>query len=95
MNFWGIAQTYTFGRNTHGGDWDSVEEKRKLKFEKEVIKLARIIKDKNVNVKPCLKVKFLFYVMRFMHKNLNLIKRMLSTGSHLVGLTKKRPWKSK
>ncbi|HAQ61066.1 TPA: flavin reductase [Candidatus Delongbacteria bacterium] len=95
MNFWGVAQTYTFGRNTHGADWDSVEGKRKLKFEKDVVKLARIIKDKSVNVKPCLKVKFLFYVMRFMQKKFKFNQADVKYWESFGWLDKKRPWKSK
>lgn len=95
MNFWGIANTYTFGRNTHGADWDSLDEKRKLIFKKEVIRISKKIKNKSVNVKPCLKVKGIFYVMRFMHKifkfNLADVKYWESFG----WLEKKRPWDRK
>ncbi|MGB5823610.1 MAG: NAD(P)H-dependent oxidoreductase, partial [Proteocatella sp.] len=94
MDFWGIAKTYKFGRNTHGADWDSVEIKRKVKFEKEVIKLARIIKNKSVNVKPSLKIKVLFYAMRFMQKKFKFNQADVKYWESLGWLDKKRPWKS-
>lgn len=94
MNFWGIAQTYTFGRNTQGADWDSVDVKRKLKFDKDVIKLAKKIKKKSVNVKPCLKVKIIFYGMRFVHKKFKFNQVDVKYWKSLGWLDKKRPWKT-
>jgi multimeric flavodoxin WrbA len=93
MNFWGIARTYTFGGNTHSVDWNSVDEKRKIKFEKKINKLARTIKAKSVNVKPCFKVKFLFYILRFIHKYFRFSEDNFKYWKSFGWLNRKRPWK--
>jgi len=92
MFFWGIAHTYTFGRNTHSVDWDSIDEKKKLKFEKEIIRLATKIKAKSSNVKPCVKVKALFYLMRFMNKKSKFTQADHRHWEEHGWLEKKRPW---
>ena len=92
MNYWGIANTYGFGRNIHSSDWDSVDEKMKLKFGKEVIKLARKIKGKSNNVKPCLKVRLLFYSMRYMQMKLTFNQVDFDYWESQGWLEKKRPW---
>lgn len=95
MTFWGIAHTYTFGRNTHSADWDSVEEKKKLNFKKEIIKLSTKIKAESVNVKPCLKVKGLFYAMRFMQKKFKFNQTDFKYWKEHGWFEKKRPWNSR
>ncbi|MEN1761613.1 NAD(P)H-dependent oxidoreductase [Anoxynatronum sibiricum] len=92
MNFWGIARTYAFGRNTHAVDWDSVDEKRKLLFRKDIIRIARKIKAASIHVTPCLKVKGLFYMMRLMHHKFRFNQADVVYWESHGWLEKKRPW---
>jgi multimeric flavodoxin WrbA len=92
MTFWGVARTYTFGRNIAGSDWDTVSDKKKTKYPKEIDKLSQRIKEESKNVKPSLKVKFLFYVMRFMHKKFHYNPADVQHWETQGWLGKERPW---
>lgn len=92
MDFWGVAKTYTFGRNTHAVDWNSVDEKRKLKFKKEITRLSRKIKKESENVQPRLKVKGIFHLMRFMHKRFKFNPTDVKHWESFGWLEKNRPW---
>lgn len=94
MTFWGIAKTYTFGRNIHAADWDGVAEKMKLKLEKDIIRLSAKIKAESGNVKPSLKVKGLFYVMRLMQKKFKFNEADVKHWESHGWLEKERPWNS-
>lgn len=59
MTFWGISRIYTFGRSIHASDWDTVDNKKKLKLQREIEKLSAKIISESKNVKPSFKVKAL------------------------------------
>ncbi len=92
MTFWGVARTYTFGRNVQASDWDTVDSKRKLKFQKEIGKLSVRIKAESGNVKPSLKVKALFYAMRFVHKKFKFNPADVRHWEARGWFEKERPW---
>lgn len=92
MTFWGISHIYTFGRNVYGSDWDTVAGKRKAKLQKKIDRLSDKIKGKNKLVTPSLKIKTLFYAMRFMHKQFHFNPADVNYWESLGGFEKERPW---
>lgn len=68
MFFWGIAKTYKYGVAVRAVSFDGVNDKIKVKIDKKTTALAKKIKAKNGKVKPNLKTKGLFYIMRIANK---------------------------
>lgn len=69
MFFWGIAKTYRYGVAVRATSFNGIDEKIKEKIEKRTAALARKIKSKNGKIKPGIKTKGFFSIMRIMHKN--------------------------
>lgn len=88
--FWGIAKTYQLGINVAAASWDGVSDKVKKRIETKTSALARKIKHNHGSVKPSVKTRIFFHIMRLMGG--------LSETDHNYwrekGWTnKKRPWK--
>lgn len=92
MTFWGISRIHTFGRNVYGSDWDTVDEKRKLKLQKEIDRLSAGIKETGKHVTPSLKTKALFYVMRFMQQKFKFNPADVHYWESFGWFEKERPW---
>lgn len=92
MTFWGVARIHTFGKNIRAADWDGVNEKIKLQIQTEVEKRAEKIKAIGSNVKPSLKVRGLFYVMRAMQKRFQYNPADVAYWEKQGWLEKARPW---
>ncbi len=92
MMFWGVARIYTFAKATHAADWDTVDEKIKSQIRKDIKKLSEKIVAKENHVKPSLKVKGLFYAMRFMQKKFHFNPADVSYWKEHGWLEKERPW---
>ena len=92
MTYWGVARTHTFGRNVNASDWDTVREKKKLQLQKDVEKISVKVKAGSRNIKPSLKVKGLFYAMRFMQRYLHFNPADVKYWQEQGWLEKKRPW---
>ncbi|WP_242837834.1 flavodoxin family protein [Lacrimispora indolis] len=92
MTFWGISRIHTFGRNVYGSDWDTVDEKRKLKLQKEIDRLSAGIKETDKHVTPSMKTKALFYVMRFMQQKFKFNPADVHYWESLGWFEKERPW---
>ncbi|MGL4108728.1 flavodoxin family protein [Clostridium sp. LP20] len=93
MLFWGVARTYRYGVNVAAADWSHVSDKKKLEIENKVEKIANRIKRKNNNVTPRIKVKALFYGMRFMQKKFGFNEVDVTYWKKHGWLGKVRPWK--
>ena len=63
LDFWGIANTYVIKQPLYSPKWDIVADKHKTAIRKKCEKIAAKIKHKK-RVKPRMKIKMLFYVMR-------------------------------
>ena len=91
--FWGTAKIYKFGIGVAAIDWQSVSEKKKKKIDKATDSIARKIKKKYGRVKPGLKTKGWFFVMRLVQRSgwndadVKYWKEKGWTGN-------KRPWKN-
>lgn len=66
--FWGIAKTYKYGIGVRAVSWDKVSDKKKNDIEKKTTTLARKIKKNYGNVKPSIKTKVFFRIMRLVQK---------------------------
>lgn len=90
--FWGIAKTYKYGIAVYETSWNRVSAKVKRRIEKKNTALAKKIKKNQGRVKPSIKTRAFFGVIRLMQKNgfneadANYWKAKGWTG-------KKRPWK--
>ncbi len=92
MTFWGLARTYTFGKNIHAADWDTVDIRIKTKIQKEVKKLSDKIIIKSHNMTPSLKVKLIFYSMRFMQIRFRYNIADVEYWEEHGWLGKEKPW---
>lgn len=90
--FWGVAKRYKYGISVAAVNWKGVSEKKKRVIDKATSVLASKIISNTRNVKPDIKIKGMFYVMRFMQKiiaNPRDVRYWRAKG----WLGNKRPWK--
>ena len=66
--FWGVAKTYRYGLAVHSASWDGVDEARRAKIEKDTGSLARKVLNGAGKVRPGLKTKGFFHIMRMLQK---------------------------
>lgn len=67
--FWGIAKTYKYGIAVMETSWERVSSKKKQKIEKKLDLLAKKIVKKQGRIKPSVKTKIFFSLMRQMMKH--------------------------
>lgn len=91
-DFWGIANTYSYGKNVAAINWEDVSDKKKLEIQNQIQGLALKIKKKSSHVKPSVKVKTLFYMMRFVHKKYGFNPVDVAHWEKQGWLKNKRPW---
>lgn len=91
--YWGIPKTYKYGISVQAMGWSGVSEKKKIKIDMDVSKLAKKIsrnKPPHVNIKT----KFMFLMMRMMQKgNMGSGPMERKYWDDLGWLGKERPWK--
>lgn len=93
MFFWGIAKTYKYGAAVMEVSWNRVSVRIKKRIEKQTTVLARRIRKDHGKVKPSLKTRAFFHVMRLVYKvggneaDKNYWREKGWTGQ-------KRPWSS-
>jgi multimeric flavodoxin WrbA len=63
LDFWGVARTYVIKQALFQTDWQNVDDKRKRAFSARCERVAAKVKMRN-RVKPRLKIKGLFFVMK-------------------------------
>ncbi|MCL2286593.1 MAG: hypothetical protein FWC32_09560 [Firmicutes bacterium] len=63
LDFWGVAHTYVIKQALFQAKWDDVDQKRKSEFEIRCKRIAKKLKARK-NVKPRLKIKGLFFIMK-------------------------------
>lgn len=90
--FWGVAKTYTYGVGVRAVSWDNVSDKTKYRIEKKTTYLAKKIKRNYNIVKPSIKVRAFFNIMRLVQKKgWNEADRIYWSEKGWTG--RKRPWK--
>ena len=95
LSFWGVGKIYTYGKAVAAVNWQGVSDKNKGTIESEIKKLSIKVAKSCNRVSPSLKVRLLFYAMRFAHKHyeINVIDRKYWKTQGWLG--KNRPWHRK
>lgn len=90
--FWGVARTYRYGLAVRATSWEGIRAEKKQAIEKKLAALALKIKKKQGSIKPSIKTKVFFSIMRKLQKggwNEADVKYWQDKG----WAGKKRPWK--
>ena len=90
--FWGVARIYQYGVSVAAVDWNGVSEKKKRAIDQATSKIAKKMIKNSPNVKPGIKTKGMFWVMRFMQKIISN-PRDVEYWEKKGWTGKKRPWK--
>lgn len=90
--FWGIAKTYKYGIAVMETSWEKVSSKKKQKIERKLDLLAKKISRKQGRIKPSVKTKVFFAVMRQMQKR-GWNEADVCYWKEKGWSEKKRPWK--
>lgn len=89
--FWGVARIYQYGVSVAAVNWNGVSEKKKRKIDIATSEIAKKIRNRSGNVKPGIKSRGMFMVMRFMQKIISNPKDVAYwEGKGWLG--KERPW---
>ncbi len=92
--FWGIAKTYKYGVGVAAVSWDCVSDKTKNKIDKKTTAIAGKILKNHKNIKPPVKTKVFFNIMRLMQKK-GWNKADVDYWNEKGWNNKVRPWKGK
>ncbi|SUW08113.1 Multimeric flavodoxin WrbA [Brachyspira pilosicoli] len=90
--FWGVAKTYRIGFAVREVTWNDVNENIKEKIKKQIYSLANKIKKDYGNIKPSIKTKMLFYLMRKLHQKKKITENDYNYWKEKGWLDNKRPW---
>ena len=90
--FWGIAKTYTYGAAVMETSWERVNAGKKQAIEKKLDSLAKRIRKKQGHVRPSLKTKAFFSIMRQLQKR-GRNEADVTYWKEKGWSEKKRPWK--
>ncbi len=93
MFFWGAAKTYKYGVAVMETSWERVNAKKKQKIEKELEALARKIIKRQEHIRPSVKTKAFFFVMRLAQKH-GWNEADANYWKEKGWTEKKRPWKA-
>lgn len=66
--FWGVGRIYTYGMAVRAVSWEGVPAERKRKIDDSMNALAGKISSHSNRVKPSIKTKLFFHLMRFLNK---------------------------
>lgn len=90
--YWGCARTYRLGAAVWATSWDEVKAKTKAGTERKIAEIAKKITKRCGKVKPSVKTKLFFSVMRMMQKSgWNPADQVYWQEKGWLG--KERPWK--
>lgn len=71
MFWWSIGKTYQLPITVAAMNWDQMNTKRKANAEKKAANIAKAIQRKLGHVKPGIKARFMFFLMKQMHKGMD------------------------
>lgn len=92
MYFWGIGKTYKYGVGVAAVSWNGVNEKKKKSIDQKTSVLAEKIKRNYGHIRPGIKTKAFFYIMRMAQKKgWNEVDASYWREKGWTG--KMRPWK--
>ena len=93
--FWGIPKIYKIGIAVQAVNWDGVTSEKKQYIEKKVTKISRKIINRNGKVKPGIKTKGFFYIMRMIQSKFGWCEPDVKYWTEMGWTNKERPWKEK
>lgn len=91
--FWGVPKVYKIGIAVRSVNWDTVSPKIRQKIDQAVDKTAAKILKNNGKVKPGIKTKGFFSVMRMLQSKGGLSKPDAEYWKAMGWMGNKRPWK--
>ena len=91
--FWGTGKIYRYGVHVRSVAWDAVSAEIKARIEKQTRRLATKVKSRAVKVRPSLKTKIYFGVMRMLHKRLDIAPPDKEYWDGYGWTGENRPWK--
>lgn len=91
--FWGVGKIYRYGKGVGAIEWKGVSEKNKDSIDKATTALAKKIVRRHGRVKPGIRTKFMFFVMRLFQKN-GFNERDAEYWQEKGWTGRKRPWKT-
>lgn len=100
LDFWGVARTFVIKQALFQPNWDTVSDKRKKAIQKQCGRIAAKIKP-GKRIKPRLKTRVLFLVMKMSHVMIDKAERKAGRGrtkdylhwQENGWLDGKKPWK--
>ena len=94
LSWWGVAKVYRLRCNVSAMSWQDVAAGIKQKTEQQTAAVARQVRDRVGRVRPGLKTRFLFAIMRKMHTN-NTWNRIDKEYWHeKYWVAQARPWRT-
>lgn len=90
--YWGVAKNYKIGVGVAATDWNGVNEKKRKKIDAATDKIAKKILRRQGKVKPGLKTKAIFHVMRMLQKD-GWNRADADYWKEKGWTEKRRPWK--
>ena len=91
--FWGTARIYEYGPGVAAASWEGVSEKKRAAIDKATSRLAEKIVRLHGNVRPGLKTKLFFNLMRLFQKKMRICQSDVAYWTEKGWLGSKRPWK--
>lgn len=90
--FWGVAKQYKLGLAVAATNWEKISGKKKALIEKQSDAIAKKINRRNGKVKPGLKTKAFFFLMRMLQKS-GWNEADVKYWNEKGWTKNKRPWK--
>ena len=90
--FWGTARIYKYGVGVAAVKWEGVGKKKKAAIDKATSKLAGKIVRRHGQVKPGLKTRLFFNLMRLVQKKARICQRDVEYWTEKGWLGSSRPW---
>lgn len=95
MFYLGIPKVYRISERVAATSWDTVKDNKKEEIKVKVDKIAKKIVAGNGRAVPCIKLKFMFSIMRMMQKGNDWAPADRKYWEDKKWLGKDRPWKSR
>lgn len=92
LMFWGVPKIYSYGKAVAASSWETVNDKKKQRIEKDLMEMANKISKKVCRTKAGIKTRILFYIMRLSQKANNWNKVDKEHWINNGWLGKQRPW---
>ena len=92
LDWWGVGRTYTFKKAVRAADWANVTDEKKTAYAQEIKTTSRKILAQR-GAGACLKVKMIFYLMRYMQKKYQFTESDVAYWKENGWFAGKKPWK--